>query len=544
MRLSGPIKNKPAANVPLPVKKERDAPAAAPPAYSADLPAPAIVPTSQRVGTKVGAAWATKAGSKITQPAPSAKNGGFSMSALIKEKNITPARDTAPVKPMEQEPAVAEMPAQATDAPVIFTPQKTVPVTVNAPPVPPDRRKHTAEIGQDGTGAPTPPGKTLHMFDPMTKPVSPAPVPPANISAKQAEAVAEAPPRIMESTPLLAEANAPAAANASRYVETSTGICEVCKQLGIAVPSDRTAIIEQARMCLVTVFKKILLPASEQYMIWPMIKSIASDLDGIIDTDASILNILHRHRVKEEKLVWHSLYVAILAMDLARHEENLDGSAYEIGGAALLHDAGFLLKTAHGFDTDGFDEIVDEKPPEFYEHVGKSVELARRMEAPDAVVTMIAQHHGRINGHGFPPGLSRSTFLRSSQILAIANTFEHAILDLSMETKGTMPKDNIGENGIINIFREYRKAFDVDLLKKMIALVGFYPVGCMVELNNRAIGKVVKQNNNFPLRPVVEIVMDGTGMHPEEEKLIDLNEIKVLSILRTIAKFERKIKQE
>ncbi|MBU4212186.1 MAG: HDIG domain-containing protein [Verrucomicrobia bacterium] len=328
-------------------------------------------------------------------------------------------------------------------------------------------------------------------------------------------------------------------ANASRYEEQPSRIYEICRQFGIVVPNNRTAVLEQARACLVTVFKKILLPASEQYMIWPMIKSIASDLEGIIAADATVLKILHRYRVGEEKLVWHSIYTAILAMDLAENEENLSCSVYEIGGAALLHDAGFLIKTTNGFDTNGFDNITRQKSPEFREHVGKGIELARRIEAPDAVVTMIAQHQGRLDGRGFPKDLSPSKFERCSQILAIADVFEHIMIDLSMEKKEAVPKDatgDTGKNGIANVFREYRQAFDIDLLKKMIALIGFYPVGSIVELNNRAICEVVKQNCDFPIRPVVKVILNGGGNHPKADQLIDLQQVKILSILRNIAR--------
>jgi len=140
----------------------------------------------------------------------------------------------------------------------------------------------------------------------------------------------------------------------------------------------------------------------------------------------------------------------------------------------------------------------------------------------------------------FPP----PQFERCSQILAIACIFEHTIMDLSMEEDEAAPgtAGENSENGIAYIFREYRKAFDADLLKKMIALIGFYPVNSIVELNNRAICKVVKQNHDFPLRPVVQVIMDGTGMHPEQEKLIDLKEIKVLSVLCTLANSKRKTK--
>lgn len=321
----------------------------------------------------------------------------------------------------------------------------------------------------------------------------------------------------------------PADANASRYNEAPVGIYEACRQFGIMVPLDRSAMLEQIKACLVTVFQKILLPSPEKYMIWPMIKSIASDIGELTASNTIILNVLHRGPMdKDNELAWHCVYTAILATGIARSEDVLSCSLVEIAGAALIHDMGFL------FLRNGYDHMENEMNPESTGHVARGVELARVLDVPDAVSKMIALHHGRLDGKGFPKSMQSSTFDRTCQILAIANICELAVYHLFVgeheeETEKT------GENTIGKILKEYRQAFDIDLLKKMISLVGFYPVGSVVELNNRSICKVIKQNINFPLRPVVQVVMDGTGMHPEQDKMIDLKEVRILSIIRTLA---------
>jgi len=333
--------------------------------------------------------------------------------------------------------------------------------------------------------------------------------------------------------PAISSAAVPPQPAASLYSGIPTGIYETCRQFGIVVPDDANARLEQSKACLMTVFQKIIHPSPEKFMIWPMVGNIASDILEIMASSTAILNILHRDRMINDKLAWHSIYTAILAMGIAKNEKKTSCSMLEIGGAALIHDIGILVLTR------GYNDIEIENDPESTGHVAKSVELARKIDATDAAIKMIALHHGRLDGKGFPADLPHSTFDRCSQVLSLANMAELVVCELSFglqEDEG----ESSGNSGLGKILHEYRSAYDVDLLKKMISLVGFYPVGSIVELNNRVICKVVGQNPNFPLRPVVQVVMDGTGMHPDEEKQIDLKEVKILSIIRTLASPEIK----
>lgn len=445
-------------------------PEEAPPAAEAAHP-----PAAKNLSAMMDSARATAQDAKDI-PAASAEPN-LNLSDLIKKKQAAPAPVPFPAKPEEKEAAAVEAPPLvAPSAPKIIAPP--------APPAPPPAPVEADQL----------PKEKISVLKP------------AETFAKSAEP-----------------------ANDKIYEEQPTHIYEIARQFGIEVPDDRNVVLEQARLCLLTIFKRILQPMPEKYMIWPMVKSIASDINGIITSDATILSILHRYRIEREKLIWHSLYTAILAMDLAKSEKNLPCSLYEIGGAALLHDVGLLIETG------SYNAVEKEGISHYIGEVTRSLELVRKIEVSDIVLTMIAQHHGRLDGKGYPKELAHATFERGSQMLAIANIFEHAVLDILAEKKEA-ESEAAGAAGIPRVFQEYRKAFDIDLLKRMISLIGFYPAETMVELNNHTICKVVKPNHDFPLRPVVQVVVDAAGAHPEQEKLIDLKEVKILSIVRALTR--------
>ena len=90
--------------------------------------------------------------------------------------------------------------------------------------------------------------------------------------------------------------------------------------------------------------------------------------------------------------------------------------------AALLHDIGKLAIPA--------DILV--KPNALSEieramirnHVEAGYEIIRQIDFPWPVADMVRQHHERLDGSGYPGGLSGHQLLSSSKILAVADVFE------------------------------------------------------------------------------------------------------------------------
>lgn len=308
------------------------------------------------------------------------------------------------------------------------------------------------------------------------------------------------------------------------FDDQPAGLYEAARQLGIAIPPSRVTPLRKASECLSTVFDLLMSETSNKDVVWPMLKSIATDIDGIVQQDPNVVSLLYEYREDRERLLWHSLYTAVLAMHLAHHSTFLDALAQDIGGAALLHDVGLLA----GKGDDGVHSDDSEDP---LEHVRVGISMIKRIAPPPSVLTMISQHHRRADSELGILGGDESVFLRSSQVIACANVCEKAVFKLA----NPVANDAAGHMDLSGLFARYRKAYDSDLLKKMIQLLGFYPVGSMVELNNRSLCEVVRQNEGLPLRPVVRVVVDGAGNHPESERVVDLKQVRVLTVARAVA---------
>lgn len=306
------------------------------------------------------------------------------------------------------------------------------------------------------------------------------------------------------------------------YDSAPKAIYEAARQLEIPIPHNAQLTVREARKALSDVFAKALDPAAKMDGLSATVRNIAGDFSVILALDSNFARMIQHHTSAEDRIISHSINSAVIAINLARDIDKAEYSPHDIGTAALLHDIGVA---ALGLDLDKAEK------PKFAEHVAKGIEILDQMQVPEAVRAVVAQHHERIDGSGYPDALEGGQVLVSSQILALAESFERIMFhSLSDKEEGEG-----AENYVQTALAESRKKLDPDILRAFIGLRGFYPDGTMVELTNRSVCLVIGQNEGFPLRPVVQVVVDGAGNHPDEARVIDLRTTKTLSVMGTVS---------
>ena len=68
----------------------------------------------------------------------------------------------------------------------------------------------------------------------------------------------------------------------------------------------------------------------------------------------------------------------------------------------------------------------------------------------------------------------------------------------------------------------------------MLDFTAVYPAGSLVSLSNNEVGVVIKQNRQFPERPILRIVKDSEGKSVDEERICDLLQVHTLFIEKVI----------
>ena len=208
----------------------------------------------------------------------------------------------------------------------------------------------------------------------------------------------------------------------------------------------------------------------------------------------------------------HAVNVAVYSAVLSRYCGWSMEQLKQITLAGLLHDIGkvdiprsILLKPG---------KLQPEEWEIMKQHVEYSVNRVSTLDkVNDKILLAVSQHHERLNGSGYPQGLSGEQIHPWARILAIADIYD-AVTTNRVYRKAVLP--HIGAEILMSIPEE----LDLDLLITFIHNTPFYPLGTWVRLNNGEAGRVVQLYKGMPLRPVIEVV----GEDRQKGRLVNLTE--------------------
>ena len=118
----------------------------------------------------------------------------------------------------------------------------------------------------------------------------------------------------------------------------------------------------------------------------------------------------------------HSKNVTKYAVKIAKHLKFSENEISDIRVAALLHDIGkigikddILLKPS---------KLTNEEIDIIKTHPERAVKILESVENLNSVIPIIAAHHERYDGRGYPRGLKGDNIPVSSRIIAVADTFD------------------------------------------------------------------------------------------------------------------------
>lgn len=246
----------------------------------------------------------------------------------------------------------------------------------------------------------------------------------------------------------------------------------------------------------------------------PLKDSVTSLLQAVLANPNAAL-WLTKVREADEFTATHSINVAVLSLAFARHL-GIEGSELEaIGLGAILHDIGL---------TEGSSEIIRKKAAltddEFAvvkRHPNEGLAAIEDADSlPEIARQIIRSHHERIDGSGYPEGLSGDRIPRHVRIVGLADAYD------AMASNRIYRRPMQASDALQELRREAKDTFGADLVQSFIRCVGIYPPGTVVRLNTGAVGLVVGSREESRLKPLVMLVMDKEGRRLHPHQLIDL----------------------
>lgn len=220
----------------------------------------------------------------------------------------------------------------------------------------------------------------------------------------------------------------------------------------------------------------------------------------------------------------HAMNVSVLSILLGRVLGFDATQLSHLGLGALLHDIGKLELPDRLYWWDDHSTAIERRL--FQSHVAKGVALAKKMGLPVPVIEVIAQHHEHHDGGGYPAGLKGDQIRPLTRVVALVNQYDN-LCNPGNPAHALTPHD-----ALALIFARQRDAFDSAVLAAFIRMMGVYPPGSVLQLNDDRYAIVVSVNSERPLKPC--ILIHEPEIPIEEALLLDLECHSGIGIQRAV----------
>lgn len=211
----------------------------------------------------------------------------------------------------------------------------------------------------------------------------------------------------------------------------------------------------------------------------------------------------------------HSLDVSVHIIVFGRYLGMSEDTLQMIGLAALMLDVGKSRISAEMLA-----KIEPLEPAEFEHikaHVAESVQIYKSTSAYDRnILPIIAQHHERHDGSGYPNGLAGRDIYLHSEMAGIIDTY------CAMIRLRPYRAPISTQRGLEHLVKVRATQFRDTLVDQFAQCIGIYPVGSIVELNSGEIAVVVAQNQVRRLKPRVMILLAPDKTPDRRPRTIDL----------------------
>jgi HD-GYP domain-containing protein (c-di-GMP phosphodiesterase class II) len=247
----------------------------------------------------------------------------------------------------------------------------------------------------------------------------------------------------------------------------------------------------------------------------PHLETVVDSMVDSVFRNRDAMGWLARMKSTDDYLYNHSLAASVWALAFGRHLGLDKDTLKAVGTGAMLLDVGKTRLPPALLKKSG--KPSKEQWRLIHAHVDEGLELLRAARGLDErILTMVATHHERLDGSGYPRGLKGDEIPLVGQIAGVVDSYDAMIAERCY----AQPKS------AYDAVRELKQlsgvAFPAQLVELFIQAVGVFPTGTLVELNSGEVAVVIGQNRFRRLRPEVMLILDAQKKIRDEFTTIDL----------------------
>lgn len=212
-------------------------------------------------------------------------------------------------------------------------------------------------------------------------------------------------------------------------------------------------------------------------------------------SSSAVMNLIGSMGGSEE-FSFHAINVCMLSLLIGRGVRLNPRDLDRLALGALFHDIGELKYSMETLLKKAPSSVVEtdavlRKHPKY----GREMLMAFP-QFPIEALDIIAQHHERLDGSGYPLGLKAESIAPLAKIVMVADEYDE-LCHAPDPTKSLIPSEALSY-----LYAKRRRALCQDAIVTLIRLLGVYPPGSIVRLSNEAYALVTSVNVQARLRPV------------------------------------------
>lgn len=257
-------------------------------------------------------------------------------------------------------------------------------------------------------------------------------------------------------------------------------------------------------------------------------KKFSKLMDYILDDMSSqvdpMIMLLDMHTA-DNYLYVHSLNVCLYTLVLGIAHGYSKNDLKVIGLGSLLHDIGKTQIPTKIVQKPGM--LSDEE----FRHMQAHTEIGYRILKEEPNIPLLAahcalQHHERIDGSGYPRGLTGPQIHEYAKWLGVADSYD------AMTSNRIYKKAMLPHQAVEALYVGSGTLYEQKQLELFRDRVAIYPLGLTVTLSTGESGVVVKIDPSTPHRPVVRVLTgpEGETITPFERDLSKALSVVIYSV--------------
>lgn len=271
-------------------------------------------------------------------------------------------------------------------------------------------------------------------------------------------------------------------------------------------------VYEQSQIATRDIFESV---ANEQHLDLTAVSEILDSMVESIGRTPDALLWLAKLKKTDDYAYNHALNVSITLMAFGNFLALSKKQIKELGLAGLLQDVGKVKISSDILLKEG--KLTHEEFEHAKKHVDESLKILETTpDIPNSAIFLVAQHHERIDGSGYPFQLKNNQIGIMSQAAGLIDTY------CAITTHKSYAKGVYHQQALDEIHQLSGIKFSTDLVDQLVQFMGMYPVSSLVELNTGEVAVVIQQNQVRRLLPRLMLLMDPDKVRYDSPVILNL----------------------